>query len=355
MDQFVCYGGKGGVGKTTLAASTGLAAARRGAETLVISTDPAHSLADAFGVEPKTDRQAVDENLWIEELSPEAGQAAYRGLIDSLAAELRSAGIRLDEESVERLFTAGVVPGSDELAAIEALAAELRSAGIRLDEESVERLFTAGVVPGSDELAAIEALAAHSGGSEFDRIIVDTAPTGHTLRLLELPSVLRETVAAADSLRGQLRRTVDTARSAVFGPAYLWGRRRDKDDEFAAMAGRMEHVRDLLTDPERVDFRVVCLPESMAVDETARLVEQLIEAGIPTETIVINRVLTDADPDCQRCQATERAHREQIDRLEAQFPDRRLVEIPAVAGDLTARETVDRVADYLPDPLVSAD
>jgi len=318
MDQFVCYGGKGGVGKTTLAASTGLAAARRGAETLVISTDPAHSLADAFGVEPKTDRQAVDENLWIEELSPEAGQAAYRGLIDSLAAELRSAGIRLDEESVERLFTAGVVPGSD-------------------------------------ELAAIEALAAHSGGSEFDRIIVDTAPTGHTLRLLELPSVLRETVAAADSLRGQLRRTVDTARSAVFGPAYLWGRRRDEDDEFAAMASRMEHVRDLLTDPERVDFRVVCLPESMAVDETARLVEQLIEAGIPTDTVVINRVLTDADPDCQRCQATEQAHREQIDRLEAQFPDRRLVQIPAVASDLTARDTVDRVAGYLPESLISAE
>jgi arsenite-transporting ATPase len=318
MTQFVCYGGKGGVGKTTLAAATGVAAADRGATTLVISTDPAHSLADAFGIEPASGQVAVDENLWIEELSPEAGEAAYRAIVDSLAAELRSAGIRLDEESVERLFTAGVVPGSD-------------------------------------ELAAIEALAAHSEESEFDRVIVDTAPTGHTLRLLEIPTVLQETVAAADSLRGQLRRTVDTARSAVFGPAYLWGRRREEDDEFAAMAGRMEHVRDLLTDPERVDFRVVCLPESMAVAETTRLVEQLTEAGIPTDTVLINRVLTDADPDCQRCRATERAHREQIEQLEAQFPDRRLVEIPAVASDLTARETVDRVADYLPDPLLSAE
>jgi Oxyanion-translocating ATPase len=318
MTQFVCYGGKGGVGKTTLAAATGVAAADRGATTLVISTDPAHSLADAFGIEPASGQVAVDDDLWIEELSPEAGQAAYRAIVDSLAAELRSAGIRLDEESVERLFTAGVIPGSD-------------------------------------ELAAIEALAAHSEESEFDRIVVDTAPTGHTLRLLELPTVLQETVAAADSLRGQLRRTVDTARSAVFGPAYLWSRRREEDDEFAAMAGRMEHVRDLLTDPERVDFRVVCLPESMAVAETTRLVEQLTEAGIPTDTVLINRVLTDADPDCQRCRATERAHREQIERLEAQFPDRRLVEIPAVASDLTARETVDRVADYLPDPLLSAE
>ena len=78
MTQFVCYGGKGGVGKTTLAASTGVAAARRGAETLVISTDPAHSLADAFAVESGPERQQVDENLWIEELSPDAGEAAYR-------------------------------------------------------------------------------------------------------------------------------------------------------------------------------------------------------------------------------------------------------------------------------------
>lgn len=318
MTPFVCYGGKGGVGKTTLAAATGVAAAGRGARTLVVSTDPAHSLADAFGIEPQTERVAVDENLWIEELSPDAGQAAYRVIVDSLAAELRSAGIRLDDAAVERLFTAGVVPGSD-------------------------------------ELAAIEALAAHSEHTEFDHIIVDTAPTGHTLRLLDLPAVLRETVAAADSLRGQLRRTVDTARSAVFGPAYLFGRQRRDDDDFRAMADRMDAVRALLTDPARVDFRVVCLPESMAVNETARLVSQLTDSGIPVDTVVINRVLTDVNPDCGRCQATQQAHHDQIDRLEARFPDRRLVTVPAISDELNARETVDRVADHLPDGLVSTD
>ncbi len=318
MRSFVCYGGKGGVGKTTLAAATGLAAAQRGAKTLVVSTDPAHSLADAFDVEPAESRTEVDANLWIEELSPAAGEAAYRALVDALAAELRSVGIRLDDEEIEQLFTAGVIPGSD-------------------------------------ELAAIETLAAHSTDTEFDRIVIDTAPTGHTLRLLELPAVLRETVAAADSLRGQLRRTVDTARSAMFGPAYLFGRNRDDGDEFEAMAGRMEGVRKLLTDSERVDFRVVCLPESMAVAETARLVEQLETAGVPIETVVVNRVLTDADPDCQRCQSTAAAHREQLDRLADALADYRLVRLPAADPELSARETVDRISDQLPERLIEAE
>ena len=316
MRSFVCYGGKGGVGKTTLAAATGVAAAQRGEKTLVVSTDPAHSLADAFDVEPADSRTGVDENLWIEELSPEAGEAAYRALVDSLAVELRSAGIRLDDAEIERLFTAGVIPGSD-------------------------------------ELAAIETLAAHSTDTEFDQVIVDTAPTGHTLRLLELPAVLRETVAAADSLRGQLRRTVDTARSAVFGPAYLFGRSREEGDDFAAMAGRMEQVRELLTDPERVEFRVVCLPEPMAVAETARLVDQLADAGVPVETVVANRVLSDANPDCQRCQATETAHREQVSRLGTELADYRLVTLPALSAETPSRQRVDRLASELPDALVS--
>lgn len=317
MSSFVCYGGKGGVGKTTLAAATGVATAQRGEKTLVISTDPAHSLADAFDGGQSGDRTQVDDELWIEELSPEAGENAYRVLVDSLAAELRSAGIRLDDAEIERLFTAGVIPGSD-------------------------------------ELAAIETLAAHSTDTEFDRIIVDTAPTGHTLRLLELPAVLRETVAAADSLRGQLRRTVDTARSAVFGPAYLFGRNREEPDDFEAMAGRMDRVRILLTDPERVDFRVVCLPEPMAVAETTRLVAQLATAGVPVETVVANRVLTTADSDCQRCQATETAHREQIERLTAALDDYRVVQLPAVDPALSSPATVDRIASQLPDALTVA-
>jgi arsenite-transporting ATPase len=320
MEKLVCYGGKGGVGKTTCAAATAVALAERGERTLVASTDPAHSLADAFGVDGGPDRRRVDENLWMEEVDPAAGERAFRGIVEAIAVELRSAGVRLDDADVERLFAAGVVPGSDELAALELLAAQV-------------------------------------DGDEFDRVVVDTAPTGHTLRLLDLPDVLRETVAAATTLRGQVRQLVDAARSTVFGPAYyVFGRRDDERDDPAELGERMDAVRALLRDPGRTDFRVVCAPEPMAVAETRRLVDRLRASEVPVDTLVVNRVLTDGSPDCGRCRARATAQEEQLRRIRELFADLRIVSVPDVDpavpavradADAGAREMLDRIAPLL--------
>ena len=213
MQQYVFYGGKGGVGKTTCAAATGLALADRGERTLVVSTDPAHSLADAYGLDPGTGRRQVADDLWMVEVGPEAGERTFEAVLWTLAAELRSAGIRLDDEEIERLFAAGVAPGSDELAALELLAGALED--------------------------------------DFDRVVVDTAPTGHTLRLLDLPDVLRETLAATDSLRGQVSRLVDRTRTAVFGPAYyaFGAGSEDDEDSLSALADRIQSVGTSCTTP----------------------------------------------------------------------------------------------------------
>ncbi|MFC4550826.1 MULTISPECIES: ArsA family ATPase [Halorussus] len=312
MERFVCYGGKGGVGKTTCAAATGLALAERGERTLVVSTDPAHSLADAFDAAAGEGRRRVAENLWIDEVGPDAGERAFRGIVEAMAVELREAGIRLDESEIERLFTVGVVPGSDELAALELLAQ-------LVDDD------------------------------EFDRVVVDTAPTGHTLRLLDLPDVLHETVAAASSLRGQVRRMVDGARSAVFGPAYyvFGGDDEAAEDDLTELRERMERVRDALRDPERSEFRVVCIPEPMAVAETRRLVARLREAEIPVGTLVVNRVATDPETDCERCRARAASHREQLERIREEFADLEVVELPEVGVDAAGRERLAALARSL--------
>jgi arsenite-transporting ATPase len=166
MAEIVLYGGKGGVGKTTMAAASGVDLAREGHATLVVSTDPAHSLADAVGTSVGGDPTPLRENLWAAEVDPQAGIDRYQSLFELLVSDLADAGLRLDEEEVASLFTSGVMPGSD-------------------------------------ELAALEGLATYLGADRWDRIVFDTAPTGQ-------PAVsVRQRFGVAWPVRRRLR-TVDT-------------------------------------------------------------------------------------------------------------------------------------------------
>jgi arsenite-transporting ATPase len=165
VTRILLYGGKGGVGKTTCAAATALALADRGEHVLVVSTDPAHSLGDALGVSVGDEVTELFPRLSGVEVGPKRGQAAYRRVV-------------------------------------EALADEFRSAGLGMDDEDMEALFGAGVLPGGDEAAALDILAEYADSERFDAVVLDTAPTGHTLRLLHLPDVLDASLTAAGRSAG---------------------------------------------------------------------------------------------------------------------------------------------------------
>ena len=308
MPKFVLYGGKGGVGKTTCAAATALELAGRGERTLLVSTDPAHSLGDAFDVSLTGEPTAIDDDLWGVEADPEQGQAAYQGIVSSLAADFRDAGISLTDEDVERLFQAGFVPGSDEIASLQ---------------------FFLDYADG-----------------EWDRVVFDTAPTGHTLRLLTLPDVLSESLSTATKVRGEVRRLVDTARSMVMGPAAFWGK-GSGEDEIEAFRDRMERVAALLRDPERTDFRVVLLPETLAIEETRRLVERLESYDVPVETLLVNRVLETADEDCPRCRDRHESHQRQLERIHDEFSDREIQVLPDLGPEAYGRDALERLADRI--------
>ena len=312
MTYCILYGGKGGVGKTTCAAATGLALAEAGQETLVVSTDPAHSLADAYGVELGAEPVAVAPGL------------------DAVEVD---ASVRADRyEAMARAF-----------------AAELRSAGISLDDDQVERLFGAGAPAGSDEIAALDLLVEYVEAGEWDRIVLDTAPTGHTLRLLELPAVLGLGLQTLSSLRGQVRRIGESAKRVMLGPMYYaTGDRGETADDLEELRDRLERARELLTDPERAEFRVVLVPESMAIAETERLVASLEEGGLPRGPLVVNRVLSDADEDCERCQRRQDRHRSQLERIRERFPAHEIVTIPETDEVTDGRDRLERVADRLP-------
>lgn len=301
----VPYGGKGGVGKTTCAAAHALAHAERAPEerTLVISTDPAHSLGDILDRSLCGEPRSVTDSLDAAEVDPERGQAAYRRVVEALVDSFRDAGLRLDEDDLERLFEAGLVPGGDEVAALEDLARHV---------------------------------------DDYDLVVLDTAPTGHTLRLLDLPAVLSETLGVAGEVRQRVRRSARAARSVVFGPAAYWGADGD-GDEMTDLRERVSAVGALLRDPSRTRFRIVLTPERLATAETARLLARLDDAGVPVDSLVVNRLFeNDADCSCDRCRRDAARHATRLATVEDRFdhPVRVVPELPTEAEGIETLATV---------------
>lgn len=312
MTQFVLYGGKGGVGKTTCAAATGLSLAESGHETLVLSTDPAHSLSDSFETDLDGEPREIRRRLWAAEIDPDERAEQYRELASGLAADLRSAGLQLDDEDVEEVFGAGVPAGGD-------------------------------------EVAALDVFVEFADSERWEYVVLDTAPTGHTLRLLDLPDVMSATLEKTLSIRGQVQRLADSAKRMTMGPAYYFGggRRKEGEDGFVDLKARMERARDLLKDPDRTEFRVVLLPETMAISESERLVERLGEAGLPVRTAVVNRVLEEIDEDCERCRTRQDLHEQRLAEIDERFAGLDVRTLPDRVGEVHGIESLEAIADRL--------
>ncbi len=315
VTEFVLYGGKGGVGKTTCAAATALKRAREDGSTLVVSTDPAHSLSDVFdaGVGAEPTRVLEDAPLWAVEVDPGERIGQYRGQVS---------------------------------AALE----ELEDLGISLDEGDVDDVLEAGVAPGTDEAAAMDLFLDYMDDPRFDYIVFDTAPTGHTLRLLKLPDVMSSAMGKLISVRSQVSSIADSVRSFMGGA--------DGDDEGGAedepavdvdldeLKARMERVAAALRDPERTEFRPVLIPETMAVLETERLLAELDAYDVPAGRAVINKVIEDPEPECDLCQARHASQQDRIVEARERF-DLPITIVPQLHGEVHGLEAVERVAARL--------
>ncbi|MBA2258239.1 MAG: ArsA family ATPase [Acidobacteria bacterium] len=262
--QFHFIGGKGGVGKTTCAAAFAIVAAKRGARVLVASTDPAPSLGDALTVRLS--------------MSPRRVEAAFRRP-GSLHA------VEIDASAVLRRWIA------ERRATLEKIALE----GTWLDRDDVDTLLNLSL-PGIDEVAALLEIARFARTGRYDRIVVDTAPTGHTLRMLSMPETLLAVARVFDRMREKHRMMVEALRG-----------RRDaapEDRLIDDLASEAEELGALLTDGRRTHLSWVTLPEPMAVAETADALELLADRGIPVQQIVVNHVTPPPVPrTCRHCNA----------------------------------------------------
>lgn len=315
MTDFVLYGGKGGVGKTTLAAATGLRAACDGKRTLVVSTDPAHSIADAYETPVSETPTRVDDD------SP----------LFALEIDPRDRFERRYGETFERMLE------------------DVQSLGVNLGEADVESVTEHGLVPGADEVAVVDLFAEFDDHPDWDAVVFDTAPTGHTLRMLELPDVMDSTAGTLLNVRDQLR-SVTSAVSGMFGGD-------DDDDEshdhsyteqMSDLQARMERVAARLRDGDRTGFRVVTIAERMAVTETERLLGELAASDISVEHVLANKVLANHDRGCPVCEPRHESQQAALAAARESFapPVREVPLVPDVEGV----ERVEAVAEHV-DPV----
>ena len=247
MTRIIVYTGKGGVGKTSVAAATALLAAERGYRTIVLSTDAAHSLGDAFDRSLGPEPVPIAPNLWGQESEVFHNVEAYWGTIQAYVSSV------------------------------------LQWRG--LDTVVAEEM---SVLPGMDELANLLWIAEHHDRGKYDLIVVDAAPTGETLRLLSLPEAGRWWLEKIYPIQ---RRVAQLA-SPVIGR--ITGMPMPDRDFYAAgeqLFERLEHMHDLLADPERTSIRIVLNLEKMVIKEAQRSFTYFHLYGYPADLVVCNRVL----------------------------------------------------------------
>jgi arsenite/tail-anchored protein-transporting ATPase len=238
--------GKGGVGKTTCAVGLSVCLARRGESVLLVSTDPAAALGEVIGAPVETTASAVDS-------------------VSGLAGRQLSAS-ELRRDFLERWRD---------------VIAEIIDRGTYLDRGDVDGLVDAAL-PGADEIFAILALAdiLADPSTGYDRIVVDTAPTGHTLRLLALPDTFRALVAMLDEMQ-------DKHRFMVRALTHRY--RRDRADEFIAdMRSRIDRLRGILADRTALCAVLVTRDEPLVIAESSRYVEQLAALRIHVAGVIVN-------------------------------------------------------------------
>ena len=314
-------GVKGGVGKTAVASATALAQARAGRRVLVVSTDPAHNLGHLWE-RPVGDR--------ITPLARDLGGGALDGIeVDPVAttdAHLAAVGA-----TIRRLMP-------------EHLAAEVDK-HMELARDS----------PGTHESAVLERIAelVDTGLDDYDLIVFDTAPSGHTARLMALPEIMSAWTEGLLRRRGRAEKfgaalrgleDRDAASESILGTGRPRDPREERDLEIRRILlrrrERFEALREVLVDAERCSFVIVLAAERLPVLETAELHEQLVRAGVHVGALVVNkRSPADAGDFLAERRALEEVH---VATLRGALPGVPLLQVPLLPGDVVGQDALER-------------
>ena len=308
MSRYRFFGGKGGVGKTTAASATALFLLNKlkpDNSILLFSTDPAHSLSDSLGVKIGNRLVKVAEHKGAKLIAYEMDAA--------LALE------RFREAHGKVL-------------------AEIAERGTLLDEEDINELLNLSL-PGLDEVMSLFELSELDRAGKYAHIVVDTAPSGHTSRLLRLPEVFTRMVHALDRMGEKHRYMIQH-----------FARRRVVADEvdlfLQDLTARIQSVRNLLYDPRETNFTLVTIPEAMSVRETERYLALLREQQVPVTDLIVNRVEQEHDA-CVYCKARVKTQRPWLKEIEKVFGDLRLHYVPLQVEEVRGIGPLEKIGKQI--------
>jgi len=327
--QWIFVGGKGGVGKTTTSCSLATLLARtpftdpttqqkRKRRVLIISTDPAHNVSDAFN-------QAFTKV-----------PTPVKGLDNLDAMEVDPASVTKDRDyfsewNLEKAAGTGDMDGES----LKSIVSILKSAATTL--------------PGIDEVTVFVEIIREVQRLRYDVVVFDTAPTGHTLRLLALPHTLNDSVDKLMEVQG-LSGLLTAATQFVGNATGMTS--DDFMDKLNKWREQVKSVQKQFTDQTKTLFVAVCIPEFLSVYETERLVQELTKFNIACEHIVVNQLVKKpkTEPPCRMCDARIRIQQKYMQQVFELYEDFNIVQMPLLGEEVRGVQALSTFSEFLVKP-----
>lgn len=323
--QWIFVGGKGGVGKTTSSCALATLLARtpvtdvatgatRQRRVLIISTDPAHNLSDAFDQKfSKTPSKVKGlDNLFGMEVDPSS--------VTSGDFDLSKDGAVLEEEKRSGLKAIGGI---------------IKQA--------------ANTLPGIDEVTVFAEIMREVKNMAYDVVVFDTAPTGHTLRLLALPQTLNTTLDKLMDVQGL--GSLIAAASSLMTSATGYSS-TDLQESLQKWRLQIKEVQSQFADNNKTAFVCVCIPEFLSVYETERLIQELTKYNINCENIIVNQLVLkpSSEPHCRMCESRKKIQSKYLAQIDELYEDFHVVKMPLLGNEVRGVEALTTFSQFLVKP-----